>query len=133
MGKLGRQGGERQERCLYGDCRARFQPQGSTGAASTKSCQRLPICQMEPMPSGSEKDLELTKAGPISHGGSASRIMYLRGQKACPSSNYTRAVGKTLVSPAVPLQPMDVHDGTENPLQPVEHPTLEHRDTQRRL
>lgn len=117
LGKLGRQGGEAGKVLVLG-LQSRFQQQGSTGVASIRSCQRLPICQMEPMPAVSKK----AKAGPISHGGSASGIMYLRGQKACPSSNYTRAVvpwqpvGKTLVSHAVPLQPMDVHDGTENPL-----------------
>lgn len=77
---------------------------------------------LEPMPTGSKKDTSLAKARLISDGGSASGIMHLRGQKACPNSNCTRTViplkpvGKTLVSQAVPLQPMEIHAGTENQL-----------------
>lgn len=73
------------------------------------SFQKLPVCRIEPVPGGSKKDPSLAKARPISDGGSGSGIMYLRGQKACPNSNCTRAViplqpvGKTPVDQAVPL------------------------------
>lgn len=40
---------------------------------------------------------------------------------------------QTLVSEAVPLQPMEVHGGVELPLQPVEEPTLDQVDAARRL
>lgn len=94
----------------------------STGMASMRRCQKLPICQIEPVPAGSKEDPSLAKARPISDGGSASGRIDFRGQKACSNSNCTRAViplqpvGKTLVSQAVPLQPMEIHDGTENHL-----------------
>ena len=42
-------------------------------------------------------------------------------------------VVKTMVRQAVPLQPMDVHGGADIHLQPVEDPTLEQVDAQRRL
>lgn len=103
-----------------------------------RSCQKPPICWIEPKPAGSKKDLLLAKARPISDSSSASGIAYLRGQKACPNSSCTRAeiplqpVGKAL-SLAVPLQPMEVQEDTENHLQPVEHPTLEQTDAKKRL
>ena len=43
-------------------------------------CQKLPLCPTEPMPAGCETDLPLNKL-PISNGGSASGIAYLRREK----------------------------------------------------
>ena len=42
-------------------------------------------------------------------------------------------VVKTMVRQAVPLQPMEVHDGADIHLQPVEDPTPEQVDAQRML
>jgi len=46
--------------------------------ASVRSCQKLPPCLIKPVPAGSEMDLVLAKAKPISDGGSTSVITYLR-------------------------------------------------------
>jgi len=42
---------------------------GAIGVASVRSCEKLPSCRIEPMPA---------KAKPISNGGNASVITYLR-------------------------------------------------------
>ena len=42
-------------------------------------------------------------------------------------------VMKTMVRQAVPLQPMEVHCGADLHLQPMEHPTMEKMDAERRL
>ena len=47
---------------------------GATGVASVRSCQKLPLCLMEPMSAGYKIDPLPTKAEPISNGGSASGI-----------------------------------------------------------
>ena len=62
---------------------------GPTGVASVRSCQKLTLCPTEPMPAGSKTDLLLAKAEPISHGGSASGITYLRkkGKKLLRNSS----------------------------------------------
>jgi len=44
-----------------------------------RSCQKLPLCLMEPMPAVSKMDPLLAKPEPISNGGSASVITYLGG------------------------------------------------------
>ena len=54
---------------------------GATGVASVRSCQKLPLCPIEPMPAGSKTDPQLAKAEPISDGGSASGITDLRRGK----------------------------------------------------
>jgi len=46
--------------------------------ASVRSCQKLPQCLIKPVPAGSKMDPPLAKAKPISDGGSASGITYLR-------------------------------------------------------
>jgi len=46
--------------------------------ASVRSCKKLPPCLIEPVPASSQMDPLLTKAKPISDGGSASVITYLR-------------------------------------------------------
>ena len=51
--------------------------------ASVRSCEKLPPCLVEPVPAGSKTDLLLAKAKPISDGGSASVITYLRRGKTC--------------------------------------------------
>jgi len=48
-----------------------FGSRGTTGATSVRSCQKLPLCPMEPVPAGSKTDLPLPKAKPISDSGSA--------------------------------------------------------------
>lgn len=45
---------------------------GSTGMASLRRCQKLPLCLIDPMPAGSRMDLPLAKAKPISDTGSTS-------------------------------------------------------------
>jgi len=53
----------------------RFGNGWASGVASVRSCQKLPLCPMEPVPAGSKMDPLLAKAEPISDGGSASGIM----------------------------------------------------------
>ena len=51
--------------------------------ASGRSCQKLPLSLIEPMPAGSMRDPPLAKAEPISNGSSASGLRYLRkGEKS---------------------------------------------------
>ena len=50
---------------------------GATGVASVRSCWKLPLCVIEPMPAGSKTGPLLAKAKPIS----ASVITYLRRKK----------------------------------------------------
>jgi len=49
--------------------------------ASVRSCWKLPPCLIKPVPAGSKMDPLLAKARPISDGGSASGIMYLRKER----------------------------------------------------
>lgn len=56
---------------------------GATGVASVRRCQKLPPCLREPMTAGSKMDLPLAKAEPISNGGIATVITYLRRGKNC--------------------------------------------------
>jgi len=49
--------------------------------ASVIRCQKLPICPIEPVPGGSQTDPLLATVEPISNGGSASGITYLRRGK----------------------------------------------------
>ena len=49
--------------------------------ASVRRCRKFPPCLIEPMPAGSKTDPLLAKAEPISDGGSASGITYLRRGK----------------------------------------------------
>jgi len=58
---------------VYWVCVGRFWECGTTGAASVRSCQKLPPCPIEPTPAGSDTDLLLAKAEPVSDG-SASGI-----------------------------------------------------------
>jgi len=62
----------------YGFARQGFGSQGAIGAASVSSCEKLPPCPIEPVPDGSKTNPLLAKAKPISDGGSASVITYLR-------------------------------------------------------
>jgi len=43
-----------------------------------RSCEKLPPCLIKPVPAGSKTDPLLAKAKPVSNGGSASVITYLR-------------------------------------------------------
>ena len=68
-----------------------FGSEGTTGVSSVRSCQKLPLCPTKPMPASSKTDLPLAKAEPISDGGSASGITYLRkGKKLLHSSSCSR-------------------------------------------
>jgi len=49
--------------------------------ASVRSCKKLPPCLIKPTPACIKTDLPLAKAKPISNGGSASVITYLRTGK----------------------------------------------------
>ena len=49
--------------------------------AFVRSCYKLPLCHMEPMPAGSKMDPPVAKAEPSSDGGGASGITYLRREK----------------------------------------------------
>lgn len=49
--------------------------------ASVRSCNKLSLCPTKPVLAGSRTDPLLTKAEPISHGGSAAGIMHLKEGK----------------------------------------------------
>jgi len=51
---------------------------GTTGEASVRSCEKLPPCLIKPVPAGSKMDPLVPKAEPVSDGGSASGVKYLR-------------------------------------------------------
>jgi len=54
------------------------------GMASMRSCKKLPHCLITPVPAGSNMDLLLAKAKPISDSGRTSGLTYLRrGRKNC--------------------------------------------------
>jgi len=55
-----------------------FSSGGATGMASVRSCWKLPVCQIKPVPAGSKTDPSLAKAEPISDSVSASGITELR-------------------------------------------------------
>jgi len=66
-----------------------FGSRAATGVASVRSCQKLPLCLIEPIPASSKTDPLLAEAEPISNGGRASVMTYLRrgGKKLlCNSS-----------------------------------------------
>jgi len=48
--------------------------EGLQGVASVRSCQKLSLCPKELTPAGSNMELPLAKAEPISDGGSTSGI-----------------------------------------------------------
>jgi len=48
-----------------------------------RSCEKIPPCLTEPVPAGSKMDPPLAKTEPISNGGIASGITYLRMGKKC--------------------------------------------------
>ena len=65
---------------------------GSRGATVVASVRRkLPLCLTEPMPAGSKADPLLAKAEPISDGGSASGITYLRREEKNPCATAIAA------------------------------------------
>ncbi|KAK4829739.1 hypothetical protein QYF61_006448 [Mycteria americana] len=59
----------RATKIMYWVCMARFWGggggRGATGVASVRSCWKLPLCPIEPMPASSKTDLPLAKAEPI--------------------------------------------------------------------
>jgi len=58
-----------------------FGSKGAAGVASMRSCQKLPLCPIAPVPAGSKTDPPMVKAEPISNGGSVSVITYFRRGK----------------------------------------------------
>ncbi|RMC12383.1 hypothetical protein DUI87_09898 [Hirundo rustica rustica] len=80
------------------------------------------------MPVSSRAHLPLAKAEPMSDGGNTSRIIYLRcGRRERCNANYGGR-DEDHGEAAVPVQPMDTHDGAEIHLQPMEEPTLKKMD-----
>jgi len=65
----------------YGFAWQGFGSGGAIGVASGRSCEKLPPCLIKPVPASSKMDPPLTKAKPISDGGSASVTTYLRREK----------------------------------------------------
>jgi len=55
-----------------------FGSRGAVGVASVRSYEKLPRCLINPLIAGSKTDPPLAKVKPISDGGSASVITYLR-------------------------------------------------------
>jgi len=65
----------------YGLAWQSFGSGGAIGVASVRSCEKHLPCLIKPVPAGSKTDPLLAKAKPISDGGSASVITYLRRGK----------------------------------------------------
>ncbi|KAM4906271.1 LOW QUALITY PROTEIN: tyrosyl-DNA phosphodiesterase 2-like [Sylvia borin] len=59
----------------------------AAGVAPVRSCQKLPLCQTGPRSAGFKADLLWIHAMPISDGGSASGIMYLRLSSCCTTTS----------------------------------------------
>lgn len=55
-----------------------LQVEGAAGVASVRRHQKLPLCLTEPKSAGSNTDLVLAKAKPISDGGSTSGTTNLK-------------------------------------------------------
>jgi len=55
-----------------------FGSRGPTGVASVSSCEKLPLCLIEPVSANSKRDPLLAKAEPTSNSCSTSEITYLR-------------------------------------------------------
>lgn len=66
--------------------------------APVRSCQKLPLCLTEPRSAGVKADPLWNNAVPISDGGSASGIMYLRLKSCCITASA--AEERTENSPA---------------------------------
>jgi len=64
---------------------------------SVRSCKKLPPCLIKPVLAGSKTDPPLAKAKPISDGGSASGITYLRrGRKKLGGETAVRERSETM-------------------------------------
>lgn len=122
----------------------------STVTASHRSCQKLPLCLIEPTPAGSKSHPLLVKAELISSAGRGSGITYWRrakktvkqqlqlerGTRTCPQNSYEDTKGSRHRSASgagseIPLQPVvqtmlcpcssqQLIKGAEIHLQPVE-------------
>jgi len=62
----------------YGFTWQDFGSRGATGVTSVSSCEKLPSCLTKPVLGGSKTDPLLARTKPISDGGNASVITYLR-------------------------------------------------------
>jgi len=70
---------------------------GAIGVASVRSCKKLHLCLIKPVPASSKPDALLPKAKPISDGGSASVITYLRkGRKNSAVKRLGRERSETI-------------------------------------
>jgi len=65
----------------YGFAWQGFGNRGAIGVASMRICKKLPPCLIKPVPAGSKMHPPLAKTKPISDGGSASAITYLKRAK----------------------------------------------------
>ena len=65
----------------YGFAWQGFGSWGAIGVASVRNCEKFPPCLIKPVLSASKTDPPLPKAKPISDGGSASVITYLRKRR----------------------------------------------------
>ena len=74
----------------YGFTWQGFGSRGTIGVTSVRSCKKLPLCLIKPVPAGSKTDPPLAKAKPISDSGSTSVITYLRWAKNCGKREVKR-------------------------------------------
>ncbi|PKU41625.1 protein pxr1-like [Limosa lapponica baueri] len=80
------------------------------------------------MPASSKMDPLLAKDEPISNDTKVSEEGEGGGTPGARAEIPVQPVVKTMVRQAVPLQPMEVHDGADICLQPVEDPMPEQVD-----
>jgi len=69
----------------YGIAWQGFGSGGAIGVVSVRSCEKLPLCLIKPVPASSKMDPPLAKAKPISDSGSTSGITCLRREKKNPA------------------------------------------------
>ena len=125
-----------------------FGSHGTAAVAAVKRQQKLPPCQTKPVPAGFKTDSPPAKAEPNSGVGSVSVTAYSRnGRKGCAAPpgreelKHVRnnsadikfseeGVGEDApgTGAEIPLQPMEVQNGADIHLQPVEDPTLQKVD-----
>jgi len=87
-----------------------------------RSCQKRPLCLMEPMPAGCKADPPLAEAEPISDGGSTSGVTNSRrGKKLLHNSNFSQERGVRLCERNNSADPKVNAEGGEEVLQVPEH------------
>jgi len=81
----------------YGFAQQGFGSAEAIGVASVRSCWKLALCLIKPVPAGSKTDQPLPKAKAISDGGGASGITYFRkGRKQTLGETAVRERSKTM-------------------------------------